>query len=361
MKKAISYVLAAVLIILCVGTAFANSEENVLFTLKGYKIADGDAPEDENVSRGEFAHMAVNLLGVREIAEETSPKTAYWDVPEDYKYARDISLLTQIGVLNGVSENLFSPYDSITYEQAIKVLVLITGYENMANKNGGWPGGYVSVAGQNRMLSGVELTNPLSRKALYRLIYNTLDVLIIDEVFNTAKENTLVKTNDTLRDKISDSSVYKLYKHKGIITANSYIYTTSPYSDLHDDEVVIENVNEGKTIIYKTGKTDVFELVGCRVEFFAREIDGGYELLSVKPIYDSSDDIVSVNAEQFNLKNGNTVSYTDENNKTKQINLAANIRVVYNGSRVMNPADNIYDIEDGYIRFINNDSSPGYD
>lgn len=361
MKKITSFILAAALCMLYSGASFAKTEENVLFTLKGYKIIGDDTPTEENVSRGEFAHMAASLFGVRETADDTSPNTSYWDVPEDYKYARDIALLTQIGVLNGVSENMFSPYETVTYEQAIKTLVIITGYDAMANKNGGWPGGYVTVAGRNKMLGGVELTNPFSRKALYRLIYNTLDVPIIDEVFSTSQENTLIKTNSTLRDKISDSSAYKLFKHEGIITANSYIYTTSPYTNLYDDEVVIENTSVGKTIIYKAGKTDVFDLVGCRVEFFARETDSGYELLSVKPVYDNDRDVVLVNADWFNNKSGNTVSYTDNNNKTEKLNLSANMKVVYNGSRVINPLDSIYNITDGYIRFINNDSSSGYD
>ena len=258
MKKILSCLLAGVIFAVSTCSAFAiTSEENVSFILAGYGIIDSDAPIDEYVSRGEFAHIAVNLFGVREIANSTTPKTAYWDVPEDYSYARDISLLTQTGILNGVSENLYAPYDAVTYEQAIKVLVLATGYSDIANLSGGWPGGYVTVAGRNRMLGGVSLTNPFLRKDLYRLIYNTLDVQVVDELFTTAPEDTLIKTDDTLRDKISTSSGYRLYRHQGVITANSYTYTTSPYSDLYDDEVVIENTSIGKTIIYKAGKTNV--------------------------------------------------------------------------------------------------------
>lgn len=360
MKKFFSCLLAGVIFALSTCSAFAiTSEENVFFTLAGYGIINGDAPIDEYVSRGEFAHITVNLFGMGEIAASTTPKTAYWDVPEDYRYARDISLLTQTGVLNGVSENLYSPYDAVTYEQAIKVLVLATGYSDIANQSGGWPGGYVTVAGRNRMLGGVSLTNPFSRKDLYRLIYNTLDVQVVDEIFTTAPEDMLIKTDDTLRDKISTASDYKLYRHQGVITANSYMYTTSPYSDLYDDEVVIENTSIGKTIIYKTGKTNVFDLVGCRVEFFARETDNGYELLSVKLA--NENDIVKVNAEDLNPKNGNTISYTNENNKTQKLNLESGIRVVYNGSRVMSPGDNIFNIKDGWVSFINNDSDSNYD
>lgn len=63
--------------------------------------------EDENVSRGEFGAYGGKLLGVREIAEETSPKPAYWDVPEDYKYARRYSAFVSDRSVKRCVENLF--------------------------------------------------------------------------------------------------------------------------------------------------------------------------------------------------------------------------------------------------------------
>ena len=66
---------------------------------------------------------------------------------------------------------MFAPDAFLTYEQALKVMVVITGYGDIANTNGGWIGGYLTVASRNSMLGGVSLQNPFSRADLYRLVH----------------------------------------------------------------------------------------------------------------------------------------------------------------------------------------------
>lgn len=360
MKKVASGFLAAVIFIIFSATAFATAlEEQVLFTLKGYGVVSGDTASQPQVSRGEFAGMVTKLMGFADTEDSGSWTTAYWDVPETYEYAENISLLTQMGVLNGVSETMFHPYEMVTYEQAIKVLTVITGYGDIAERSGGWPGGYIAVAGKNGMLGGVSLSNPFARGDLYRLIYNAIDVPLVDDIFTTGEGSTSVKTDETLRDKLTSSAGDRLFKHAGVIIADAYTYTTTPYSDLSNDEVVIENKSVGGTYIYKIGKADVSDFIGCKVDFYAREIDGVYELLSVR--LSAECDVVTVNASDINPKNGDSISYSNENGKTEKLSLDSNIRVVCNGSRVLSPDDNIFDFSDGYISFINNDADSSYD
>lgn len=360
MKKFISFLLASFLLISFIPSACASTKDNVFFTLSGYGVIDADAPKDDTVSRGEFARIASRLLGFR-LDTDGESTSSYMDVPSTHEYAKEIVLLTRMGILNGVSESLFSPDSALTYEQAIKVLIVITGYGDIAQRNGGWPGGYVATAGRNGMLGGVSLENPFKREDLYRLLYNTLDVSLVDEKLVTNGNETLVKTDDTLKERLESTAGDRLFKHTGVISANAYSYTTTPYSDLYDDEVVIENRTLGKTLIYKVGKTDVFDLVGCEVEFFAREIDGTYELLSVRLKDEHKEKIVTVNAKDLDPKSGNFITYKDENGKGEKLSLDSSIKVVYNGSRVLSPGDNIFDFDDGYVIFINNDSDSSYD
>lgn len=333
------------------------ADENVLYTLKGYDIVgeDGYDSGNECVTRGEFAAIVTKLMCISESASEQA-QTTYWDVPSDYKYAGDISVLTAIGILNGYSEKMFAPNDYVTYEQAIKVLVDITGYGDIAQKNGGWTEGYVMQARKNKMLSGVS-REPFTRMSLYRLVYNTLDVPLIDRVIQRGGSE-LEKTDDTLRNRIAGEIEYELYRHKGVIVASSYTYTSAPYSDLYDDEVVIENRSVGGSYIYNIGRTNAPDMVGCEVEFYARKSESGYELLSVKTTRDN--EVVEVNSEDFEKKNGLEIFYS-VNNKNEKLILDDDYRVVVNGSRVISPEDNVFEIADGYITFIDNDSDDAFE
>lgn len=360
MKKLISLLLICAMTLSGTVAAFAlTAEDNVSYTLAGYGIIDADAPKDAFITRGEFAHVIANLMGYSQQVETTSPKTDYWDVPENYEFAKDISLLSQIGILNGISDTLFSPDESVTYEQAIKVLVTITGYGEIALSSGGWPNGYIAMAAKNNMLGSVSLSNPFPRKDFYKLVYNTLDVKLLGEVIKRGDGETLVKTEDTLRNKLAYGVDSTIYKHKGVIVANSFTYTTAPYSDLYDDEVVIENKTEGNTFIYKIGKTNAFDLVGCEVDFYFKEISGGYELLSVKPSI--SNEVIKVKAEDFGVKSGNEISYLNENGKTEKLSLEEGAKVVYNGSRVLSYGEDIFELTDGYISFYNNDDDQAFE
>jgi len=360
MKKIFSILVACIMMFACVGTSYASEKvDNAAFTLAGYEIIDADAPTDEFVTRGEFAHIVAGLLGYDDEERAGAGNTRYWDVPQGYKYSADISLLTEIGVLNGVSENLFMPEEKVTYEQAIKVLVSITGSGDIATSYGGWPDGYITAASRNKMLGGVRLENPFGRNDLYRLVYNTLDVKLVDEVITGKDNGTLVKTEDTLRNKLASRIGEEHYLHKGVIVASSYTYTGTPYSDLYDDEVVIENRTIGGTYIYNIGKTNAADFVGCEVDFYSKKENGTNILLAVKKT--TTQEEIVVNAEDLNAKVGNNISYVNEAGKNEKISLDSNVKVVYNGSRVLSPGDNIFEIEDGYVSFIDNDSDLNYD
>jgi len=359
MKKILSLLLICTMLLAlpCITKAAADDNQ-VSYTLAGYGIIDADAEYDmtQPVTRGEFASMVTRLMCIHESAAEYAT-TSYWDVPDDHEYAGDIAVLTSIGIMNGYSETKFAPNDYVTYEQAIKVLVLITGYGEIALENGGWPDGYVTQASRNRMLGGVKLQNPFTRKDLYKLIYNTLDVPLVDRTFTTGG-GKLEKTDDTLRNQIAGKTEYELYRHTGIISANSYTYTSAPYSDLYDDEVVIDNLTVGGSYVYNIGNTNAFDLVGYEVEFYARKAEWGYELLSVKPTLNN--EAIEVDAEDFGVKSGNEIKYKEEK-VNKDLVLSPGYKVVYNGSRVMNPTDDIFEVEDGYFTFINNDSDKSFE
>ncbi|MBR1970661.1 MAG: S-layer homology domain-containing protein [Clostridia bacterium] len=359
MKRVISIALV-LLMLLCVsgGVLTASAEENnSKYVLAGFDLIDVHK-EEATVTRGEFAGIVARLLGFSK--EELSPvETSYYDVSSDYEYAAEIELLSQMGMLNGVSNGIFEPLSSVTYEQAIKVLVEATGYGDLAEREGGYPKGYITIAIRNKMLGGVILQNPFERDSLYRLVHNTLDVEILEKIISTNSNEVEVKSGRTLMDELIYADNAKLYKHKGVIVADSYTYTTSPYEGLCDDEVIIENKTAGQTLIYNIGKTAASSYVGCEVEFYSKETPSGYVLLSVRPT--NKNEVIRVVDEKFDTKSAYSIFYRDENDKSRKLTLESGFKLIYNGSRIINPQDSEFDITDGYFEFINNDEDKSFE
>lgn len=354
MRKLMALLLSTALLFSVASVSMAATlEENVVFTLSGLGIIEPDTETEGTVTRAEFAHIIVGLLGMGNSAGAAASVNYYADVNPQSAYAGDIALLTQLGIMHGMGDNTFEPNGLVSYEQAVKVLVVCIGYDQVALSGGGWPNGYIAVATKNGMLKNVNTDYPLSKMDLYTMIYNTLDVKLLSEVIFKNGESTLEKSGETLREKIIAGSEYELYKGTGVISANSFTYTEAPIADLADDEVVIDSV------IFKIGKTNAYDLLGHQVNYYARDLGGEYELISVQPV--EHKESVEITAEDFGAKSGNTISYMNEIGKGAKLDLSSDVKVIYNGCRVLYPADNIYEIEDGTITFFDNDKQGGYE
>lgn len=357
MKRTLSYILTLMLLFsFPKGIVTVSAEDNVKFVLSGFDLIDTDN-EGAVVTRGEFAGIVARLIGYSE-GDLREVKTAYYDVASGYEYAAEIEHLSQIGLFNGISPNMFGPFLPITYEQAIKVLVVLIGYDDIAQEAGGWSNGYVNTAIRNKMLEGVT-REPFHRDSLYKLVYNTLDVEIRETIVSTDSDITTIKAGETLMDSLIYAKDSNIYKHRGVIIADAFTYTTSPYASLADDEVIIENKTIGKTIIYKVGNVRVSDYIGCEVDFFAKETASGYILLSLK--HSVNNEIIRIDDEDFNAKTEYSILYTNENNKHDKLMLDTDFKLVYNSSRIVSPSEDDFIVEDGYLEFIDNDGDNLFD
>ena len=72
----------------------------------------------------------------------------------------------------------FGPEDTVTYEQAVKMVVCALGYGPMASSQGGWPAGYTSVAASIDLTKGVSSS---ARGDIAVLIYNALTTPVMEQ------------------------------------------------------------------------------------------------------------------------------------------------------------------------------------
>ena len=157
-------------------------------------------------------------------------------------------------------------------------------------------------------------------------------------------------TGDTLRSVLMNGNGESIYKMTGTVTANVFSYTASAVANLRENEVVIDSV------VYEIGNTNAYDLLGHKVEFFAAEKEDGdgYVLLYIRPT--ATDNVMTLTSEEFLSKNGNTLTYLDENDREKSVYLTDETKILYNGTRVRYPSDDLYDFENGTISFFDHDT-----
>ena len=109
----------------------------------------------------------------------------YSDVPEISWYSECVEKLSDAGVIGGFEDGTFRPDDSVTYGQALKLIMLSTGYEEQPPVNGGsWASGYFDRALLDKLITTVDFTldEPIDRSSFTTIAAKALK---LEPVTNT--------------------------------------------------------------------------------------------------------------------------------------------------------------------------------
>lgn len=179
-----------------------------LNVINGYD--DGTFKPDREVSRAEITKMIFSAFRPNATSEVNAAKghdTQFKDVPGTHWASGYISVGTksELGFINGYSSSSFGPEDTVTYSQAIKMLVSALGYNSEAEKNGGWPSGYLKQGSSLGLsLPNVSNSQPLNRAQVAVLLDMAIKINNGESV-NTNSQND-VKKNTSENPSNSTSS-----------------------------------------------------------------------------------------------------------------------------------------------------------
>lgn len=140
----------------------------------------GNFNPDNTITRAEMAAIVCRAKGLESAANGAKGFTAFNDVAADHWASGYVNLASQNGIINGYGDGNFGPEDTVTYEQAVKMLVCAIGFEPMAATKGGFPTGYLVVANGYGITEGVTASVEAPRKTVAQLVYNTLDTPMMD-------------------------------------------------------------------------------------------------------------------------------------------------------------------------------------
>ncbi len=217
-------------------------------------MGDGTFAPEKNLTRAQFAKIAVHVLGMQDSISQSSV-TAFSDVPRNHWASGYISYANQNNIILGYPDGSFGAEENITYAQAITILVRLLGYTD-AEVGYHWPKDYLEKAQSLSITSGLSfdsnsyisrgMTAYLTDKTLYtnkkdgttladnlsKSVYTTdgpytltsTDTIYLKSLFNNANLDTINVIRKGLKSSLSELSRFDVCYYSSV-TNTIYAYT----------------------------------------------------------------------------------------------------------------------------------------
>jgi len=176
-------IIIATFIIFCIYTVSADTSIEILNDI-GIVSGDehGNLNADRLITRAEFTAMIVKAFGIE---MEQPFKNSFYDM-EGHWGATYVSAAKEKGIIDGINSTHFEPDLTITFNQAVKILITAVGYR----PEGNFPYGYIIVANAKGITKGIETAErDLTRGEAATLLLNSINLYSV--TYNDENNETL--------------------------------------------------------------------------------------------------------------------------------------------------------------------------
>lgn len=368
MKK-IKYLISLLLILsfipFCHTYAQQTTEDNEISLTEEYKKLQtfGIISEDDGleyyatVPRGLFVSCAAKCaVGYEDVAGKSDLQNPYADVNEGTDGYEGIMAGYLLGIISG--GDTFRPDDDITMYEAAKILVSLLGYGELAEKKGGYPFGYMSIANDIGIFKGCSFDSEgrMPAKGFLIALMNTLETEVIDIEAVTKKLDGLVTTYQTVEDKTLMAYALGIYRAEGIVKSNEYT-SINGLSNIGDNQVEIGSH------IYLTKEASDADLLGYNVECYYKN-DNSKSYRELVYIGEYRNEVVTVNSDHI-IPDGVTKTkftyYTDDlKRKSDDVKISKSASLIYNGGQKKLTAADLCPAN-GEVILIDNNNDNSFD
>lgn len=317
--------------------------------LRAAGIATERRVGSQGITRGEFTAMAMRAIGVTEY-NEVKDKRVFLDVTGEYQNAGAINMAHSMGIVSGAN-GLYNPDRLITYAEAVVISVNILGRREEANLRGGYPAGYLEIAGRYDLIKGINIADynaNANAEDVYKLLMNTVESDGLAVISGSSSGNFVY---ETVKNRNILCYYLNIYSVKGIVSAvgPSNIYST----DIGSSDVI--TVGED---VFNGNYDEYINFLGMNVEAMYRDNDDGTTLIyaDVK----NKNEILTISSEDIYEYKQNKYTY-DAGNRRRTAKLAENVSVMYNGRLITEGSEEIYNPENGNLTLIDNNKDGAYD
>lgn len=365
-KKHITFILLLAFMVLSACPAAASSfsdmtlaqyehavtELEALHIIKGYE--DGTFRPDVELTRAEFCSLIINVMGLDGVAAD-SAVVEFADVTPEHWAFSCVKLAYDMGIINGYGDGYFGPDDKVTYVQTLKMLLNTMGYAPMAEDSGGYPTGYIMV-GSSRISGGVKKAADafITRGEAAQLIYNALDVNIVEEDYNIAG-GYKINYDKTLLTELMDRR--GLEKMEGMVTGDSHTRLT------HDTGVAEGWLEIDGTAYYLDGRSS-YGLLGRSVTYYVQERTGTGNEPALYGIWANTrkNDELKISPKDITEITANEIVYFEEPDSTwtTRARLADTPITIFNGKYMTGGSEN-WKVQNGQLTLLDNNSDGVYE
>lgn len=310
--------------------------------------------ENAKITRAQFAAYLCKIAGYH-AGDRTTEDIPFIDVSIDTPYYNEICTMYERGIISGTSETMFSPNASVTFAQAVKMIIQVLGYMGYSElRYGEYPMGPIRTAEEFKIIKGVQniaWNAELSAEDAMTLLYNAGTAYVIDPMSIDREDGA----HYVMSDKTLFESGNDLLYGEGIMECNGIASTKE--NGVVADMVVIDGVTYGKPNI------DIKDMLGCKVNYFY--ISNGIETRVVWAEIDKDTEIMEINAldlasgdPSYNVRN--IVYYKNRRDK-ETLSIYKYAPIVYNNDYVLIPVLRHVTPQTGKIRLIDNNDDEVYD
>ena len=180
--------------------------------ISGYP--DGTFKPEGAITRAEFAAVITRFKGITAPADAVTG-FADLDADTESEWARPyVKAAVDAGIINGFSDGTFKAAESVTYEQAIKMLICALGYQELADQklmelemsglSVTWSSGYITVAEEKDITVNAvakDVTAPATRGIVAILTGNALVALTEAPGVNVPAGKTIADRQKKINEK----------------------------------------------------------------------------------------------------------------------------------------------------------------
>ncbi|MBQ4516176.1 MAG: S-layer homology domain-containing protein, partial [Clostridia bacterium] len=327
---------------------YYNAVENLAALKIINGMGDGTFAPDKTVKRSEFAKIVcIGIVKTGEVAPTAG--SGFTDVAADHWASGYIKVAAAAGIINGMGDGTFAPDADVTYEQAVKMLVCALGYDAQAQARGGYPNGYITVAGTLKLLREVvdgTVGQGAHRGLIAKLVDNALNVKVVDPL--TGKTSSSVSSLD--KTKTEDGQIVSIYG------------TTLEYgeeSPCKRDQIAVALGGDVEIFSIEELNIDPNEWLGRYVTIYYEEDSGRdyQELTNIREMAGSNDE-TTISLSDISEYDETTVEYMTEDEEYEEIDVNSDAIIMLNGSPIDTESKSLSDVldaninESGTIRFL---------
>lgn len=273
----------------------------------------GDLRLDDKLMRSEYTALIMRMMGYDDLVQNYAGNSLFEDVKEEHWARGYIQLAADLNLINGVGNKRFEPDREVNFNEALKIMVCALGYGPLAEKTGGFPGGYTKQAAKLGLLEKLSGSTVFLREDVCQLIINSLTVDIMDDLGT-------VRSGDDVLSRYLDIQVLK-----GFVTGTEGVYDKK---EIKSGYIEIEGVE------YELRSIPEEELYGCELKFYLYSKDGDNKTIYYYKVIENESRMELDEEDILNTTTLENLNYLDENDDEEAAQLAENTVIYYNGKKV---------------------------